>query len=101
MAERRTWSADLSGLHVEAVECPEQRDEGWTPALVGGALGWGAALLAGVGAPGRVLATALGALGGSLATRYHLNLDWDPDRIRRGRADAPAPDATPNEEEDQ
>ena len=96
MAERRTWSADLSGLRVEAVECPEQHDEGWTPALVGGALGWGAALMAGVGAPGRVLATALGALGGCLATRYHLNLDWDPNRVPRRRSEALAPDATPD-----
>ena len=92
MADRRTWSADLSGLRVEALECPEQVDEGWTPALVGGAIGWGGALLAGVGGPGRVLAAALGALGGSLATRYRVSLDWDPERLRpRARTLPPQP----------
>lgn len=97
MAERRTWSADLSGLHVEALERPEQHDEGWTPALVGGAIGWGGALLAGIGAPGRVLAAALGALGGSIAARYRVELDWDPDRLRPR---AEVPDAPPGREEE-
>ncbi|MGE0712002.1 MAG: hypothetical protein AB7N76_20385 [Planctomycetota bacterium] len=98
MAERRAYTADCSGFHLEAQECPEcQPGDAWAPALVGGALAWGLALLSGVGAPGRVLAATLGAGAGALASRFHLNLDWDPDRLHPRRRRPPADDRPPAE----
>ncbi len=89
----------ISGLRWEAERCPEARwSDAPTPAAVGALIGFAAALFG--RAPGslRLIGAAAGAAVGALASQYHLNLDWDPDRLRGEplpEPDAPRPEERP------
>ena len=85
-------SGRVSGLRWEVERCPDATlRDALTPAAAGGALGLVASLL--VRAPGslRLVGAAAGAALGAFASQYHMNLDWDPDRLR-GEPEPAAPE---------
>jgi hypothetical protein len=92
------FKGSLSGLKLEVERCPDcSREDSIKGAAVGGAVGYGVSWLLGGSLVGRVVGAALGATTGALAARYHLYLDWDPDRVRYGddpsRGPVPPPSA--------
>ncbi len=88
-AGARRYAGSYSGLRYEAEACPEccsrQALEG---AAWGGAIGWAASMLLGGGASARILGAAAGAAAGAALRRWHLRLEWDPDRARGERTPA-------------
>lgn len=79
MAEQFRWG--FSGLKVEVERCPEAETNMQT-AVGLGAGAWGTGWLLGWSPVGRLLGAAVGASVGALANRYHVYIDWDPDRAR-------------------
>lgn len=90
------FKGSLSGLKVEVEPCPDcSREDTFKGAAVGGALGFALSWLLGGTLVGRLIGAAVGAGSGALAARYHLYVDWDPDRVRYGddpNPPAPAPE---------
>jgi len=84
-AARRRYAGGFSGLRYEAEACPDA-DGALKAAAVGGAAGFAGAWLIGAHPVFRLLAAGAGAAAGAVLTRYHLYLDWDPDRYRLGGA---------------
>ena len=89
MSERReprdpgTYGGQISGLRWEAEKCPDASDGDLLKVgLGGGAIGFVGGLLMGFSPPMRLIAAAFGALIAQTSTRYHINLDWDPDALR-------------------
>jgi len=82
-SESHRWSGRISGLRWDVERCPDAR---WKDAVEPGVVGGlGGLLLGGLSRAtphGRLLVAALGAAAGVFASRYHVNLDWDPDRLR-------------------
>ena len=91
--EPKSYSGKLGGLRWEAEPCPDAA-QGDTIKLGagGGLVGFASALLMGLPPQLRLVAAAAGAIAGAVASRYHLNLDWDPDSLRDG--DGPTPPET-------
>lgn len=89
------FKGTFSGLKVEVEPCPDcSREDTLKGAAVGGALGFGLSLLTRGTFMGRLIGAGLGAAAGALASRYHLYMDWDPDRVRYGE-NPPTPPAPP------
>ena len=81
--EPGTYSGQISGLRWEAERCPDAEDSDSLKAtLGGGALGFVGGLLMGMPPQLRLVAAAVGAAFGHVTTKYHINLDWDPDALR-------------------
>ena len=95
MSERQepgTYKGRISGLRWEAEACPDARGEDTLKnAAIGGGVGYLSAILLGVSPQLRLVVAGLGALAGHVATKYHLNLDWDPDQLRGDEPPPPAP----------
>ncbi len=86
--ESRTYKGKLGGLRWEAESCPDATSPDTLKATAGGGLlGFGGAILMGLPPQLRLVAVAAGAIAGALASRYHLNLDWDPDFMRDSPSD--------------
>lgn len=88
----------VSGLSWEAERCPDASPDDALKTAFGGTLvGYGLGFLFGFSRTGRFLSAGLGACAGAIASRYHLNVDWDPDALRgepasqAGGDDAPPP----------
>ena len=91
------FKGSLSGLKLEVEPCPDcSREDTVKGAAIGGAAGFGLSWLLGGSFLGRLIAVAAGAATGALASRYHVYLDWDPDRVRFGDEPAPAPSPAPS-----
>jgi hypothetical protein len=89
-AGRFSWG--VSGLKLEIERCPDAADSTCMKNAAGLGVGtWGAGWLLGWSPMGRLMGAAVGATVGILAGRYHVYMDWDPDRAR-GR---PEPEAEP------
>lgn len=79
MAEQFRWG--ISGLKVEVERCPKAETNMQTAVGVG--LGsFGVGWLLGWSPMGRLLGAAACTGVGVLASRYHVYIDWDPDRAR-------------------
>lgn len=87
-----TQRGRCSGLEWEVEEVPGG-GQPMTDTLLAGAVGYGVGFLLGFSPFGRILSAAAGAVGSHLASRYHVNLDWDPDRGAPKRD--PEPDHRP------
>ncbi len=89
------YGGRVSGLRWEVERCPDATlRDAVTPAAAGGALGLVASLLVRAPGPLRLFGLAAGAALGAFASQYHMNVDWDPDRLR-GEPEPPAPPSTP------
>jgi hypothetical protein len=105
MAEKRDdqatgqHSGALSGLRWEAEECPDATSSDiFRSTAGGGAIGFVSGLLLGMSPAMRIVAALAGAAVGHVSSKYHLNLDWDPDQLRGGGDDEPpkhGPDEAP------
>ena len=81
--EPQSYSGKLGGLRWEAEACPDATSRETIKATAGGSLaGFASAFLLGLPPQLRLVAAAAGGLAGALASKYHLNLDWDPDSLR-------------------
>ena len=92
MSEARdpgSYKGQISGLRWEAEKCPDAEDgDSMKATLGGGAVGFVGGILMGLPPQLRLVAAVVGAALGHVTTKYHVNLDWDPDALRR----APPPD---------
>lgn len=99
-------SGNVSGLRWEAEECPDATSSDvFRSTASGGAIGFVSGMLLGMSPGLRIVAALAGAAVGHVASKYHLNLDWDPDQLRGGGSDdepptrdhddAPGPDVQP------
>jgi hypothetical protein len=87
-----TYSGKLGGLRWEAESCPDATTEDSLKLSAGGGLvGFASALLMGLPPQLRLVVAAAGAIAGAVASKYHLNVDWDPDAFRQG-SPPPGPD---------
>lgn len=94
---RGGFKGSISGVKLEVEPCPDcSREDTIKGAAVGGAAGFGLLWLLGASPVGRLIMAAVGAGLGAAASRYHVYLDWDPDRVRYGddpaRPSAPTPE---------
>ncbi len=70
-------------MSYEAEECPDGRGRDGVLAVAGGGgLGWLAGMLLGLSPMGRLLGALVGAGAGAALSRFHVRLDWDPDKAR-------------------
>ena len=84
----KRFSGSMSGLHWEVEQCPDASpNDALKPAFLGGLLGFAVGFLTHTGMPGRLLLTGVGAVLGASASKYHVNVDWDPDHLREGGKD--------------